>query len=101
MTRFVQYPFDKTKMAEVREWVNGSDLKKVVRGQPGVKDVEFSFCPGEGWLAARYIFNDLDDMVTFLGSSGMEDAKKILATAPHQDSSRSMHEFKGFYLNEV
>jgi len=56
MCRFVQYPFDKTKMAEVREWVNGSDLKNVVRGQPGVKDVEFSFCPGEGWLAARYIF---------------------------------------------
>lgn len=88
-------------MAEVREWVNSSDLKSVVRSQPGVKDVEFSFCPGEGWLAARYIFNDLDDMVAFLGSPGLEDAKKILATAPHQDPSRAPHEFKGFYLNEV
>merc|ERR1719424_361533 len=63
MTRFVQYPFDKTKMTEVRAWVNESDMPASVRAETGVKDVEFSFCPGEGWLAARYIFNDLDDMV--------------------------------------
>ena len=98
---FVQYPFDKTKMAEVREWVNASDLKNVLRSGPGVSSVEVSFCPGEGWLAARYIFDDLDDMVGFLGSPMLEDAKKILATAPHQDPSRAPHEFKGFYLQEV
>lgn len=54
MTRFIQYPFDKTKMTEVREWANGVGLKDV-RAVKGVKDVELSFCPGEGWLAARYI----------------------------------------------
>ena len=62
MTRFVQYPFDKSKMAEVRDWVNGEKWPAEMRAAPGVKDVELSFCPGEGWLAARYIFNDLDDM---------------------------------------
>ena len=97
----MQYPFDKTKMAEVREWVNTSDLKNVIRSAPGVSSVEISFCPGEGWLAARYIFDDLDDMVGFLGSPMLEDAKKILAAAPHQDPSRAPHEFKGFYLKEV
>ena len=40
-------------------------------------------------------------MVSFLGSPALDEAKKILATAPHQDSSRAMHEFKGFYLKEV
>ena len=54
MTRFIQYPFDKTKMAEVREWANGVGLADL-RAVKGVKDVELSFCPGEGWLAARYI----------------------------------------------
>ena len=101
MTRFVQYPFDKTKMAEVREWVNGSDLPAKLRGPNGVKNVEFSFCPGEGWLAARYIFDDLEDMKSFLGSSALEDAKGVIGGAPHYDSSRSPHEFKGFFLPEV
>ena len=55
MTRFIQYPFDKTKMAEVTEWVNSTTIAKDIRSAPGVKDVEVSFCPGEGWLAARYI----------------------------------------------
>jgi len=54
MTRFIQYPFDKTKMAEVREWAKGVGLKDL-RAVKGVKNVELSFCPGEGWLAARYI----------------------------------------------
>merc|ERR1719491_1784645 len=67
MTRFVQYPFDKTKMAEVRAWVNETDLAGQMRAIDGVKDVEISFCPGEGWLAGRYIFNDLPDMVAVLG----------------------------------
>ena len=102
MTRFIQYPFDKTKMAEVRAWTNEIDLPEKLRAAPGVKNVEFSFCPGEGWLAARYIFNDLDDMVAFLSdSAAMTDAKKVLATAPHYDSSRQPHEFKGFFLEEV
>ena len=72
MTRFVEYPFNKEKMAEasvldgalapkrdnlyglfllqVREWLNGSDLPATLRGQPGVKDVEFSFCPGRSMV---------------------------------------------------
>ena len=62
MTRFIQYPFDKTKMAEVRAWVNEEKSIKDLRTISGVKDFEISFCPGEGWLAARYIFNDLEDM---------------------------------------
>ena len=101
MTRFIQYPFDKTKMAEVTEWWAGTGNSAIIRSKPGIKDVEVSFCPGEGWLAARYIFDDLDDMVGFLGSPMLEDAKKILAAAPHQDPSRAPHEFKGFYLKEV
>ena len=44
MTRFVQYPFDKTKMEEVRAWANESDLPGKLRAQKGIKDVEFSFC---------------------------------------------------------
>ena len=60
MTRFVQYPMDKTKMEEVRAWVNESDLPGEIRATKGVSDVQFSFCPGEGWLAARYIFDDLE-----------------------------------------
>jgi len=101
MTRFIQYPFDKTKMVEVREWVNSSDITPTMRAIPGVKDVEVSFCPGEGWLAARYIFNDLDDLIAFGETDGFKKAKEILATAPHQDSSREPHEFKGFYLPEA
>jgi hypothetical protein len=101
MTRFVQYPFDKTKMAEVTEWFEGTGIGPTMRSKPGIKDIEVSFCPGEGWLAARYIFNDLDDMVAFLGSMDTDPdlikAKEMLAAAPHYDSSRSPHEFKGFF----
>lgn len=101
MTRFVQYPFDKTKMEEVRAWVNSTDVPAKLRASPGVKDVEFSFCPGEGWLAARYIFNDLDDMVAFLGAESLSKAKEVVSSAPHYDASRQPHEFKGFFLPEV
>ena len=55
-------------MAEVTEWFDKSGIAKTVRSKPGVKDLEVSFCPGQGWLAARYIFHDLEDMKTFLGS---------------------------------
>lgn len=55
MTRFVQYPFDKSKMVETRAWVNENDITDKIRAYPGVNNVEFSFCPGEGWLAARYV----------------------------------------------
>ena len=62
----------------------------------------FAAGPGEGWLAARYIFNDLDDMVTFLGNTEfIEEGKKVVGANPHYDSSRSPHEFKGFFLPEV
>merc|ERR1719491_5551 len=101
MTRFVQYPFDKTKMAEVRAWVNETDLAGQMRAIDGVKDVEISFCPGEGWLAGRYIFNDLPDMVAFLGNPKL--AEVSAATKNHQfyDKTREVQEFKGFYLSEV
>ena len=36
-------------MEEVRAWVNEIDLPAKIRSQPGVKDVEFSFCE---WLVA-------------------------------------------------
>mmetsp|Transcript_23362 Transcript_23362/g.59004 ORF Transcript_23362/g.59004 Transcript_23362/m.59004 type:complete len:126 (+) Transcript_23362:115-492(+) len=102
MTRFVQYPFDKTKMAEVREWVNSSGLIGKIRSQPGVKDVEVSFCPGEGWLAARYIFNDLEDLKTFLGNTEfLEAGKAEVTSSPHYDATREPREFKGFFLPEV
>ena len=102
MTRFIQYPFDKSKMNEVRAWINASGLPAKLRKQPGVNNVEISFCPGEGWLAARYIFDDLQDMKNFLGNSKvLEAAKKQIENAPHYDSSRQPHEFKGFFLEEV
>ena len=36
MTRFVQYPFDKTKMTEVTEWFNGTGIAATIvqRGAP-------------------------------------------------------------------
>ena len=102
MTRFIQYPFDKTKMAEVTEWAKGTGMADKLRALPGVKDIEFSFCPGEGWFAARYIFNDLDDMVTFLGDdSKLAEAKAAIMAAPHYDNSREPHEFKGFFKAEI
>ena len=88
-------------MTEVTEWFDGTGIAGKIRAKPGVKDLEVSFCPGEGWLAARYIFNDLDDMVSYLGSMDTDpdliEAKKLLASAPHYDASRSPHEFKGFF----
>ena len=77
-SRFVQYPFDKTKMAEVREWIGTTGLVNSPRKESGIKDVETSFCPGEGWLAVRYIFNDLEDMKSYLGSPALENAKKVV-----------------------
>ena len=35
------------------------------------------------------------------GTDALEKAKKDVSTAPHYDSSREVHEFKGFYLKEV
>merc|ERR1712094_165455 len=98
MTRFIQYPFDKTKMAEVRQWVNDNEasLAQPLRATSGVQNVEFSFCPGQGWLAARYIFTDLQHMKDFPESAGFNAAKKTVLATPHYDSSREPVEFKGF-----
>ena len=87
--------------SQVRAWTNESGIGAVLRDIPGVKDVEISFCPGEGWLAARYIFNDLDDLIAFGDQPGYAKAIEVLKTAPHQDSSRGPHEFKGFFLPEA
>jgi len=101
MTRFIQYPFDKTKMEEVRAWTKSSGIAEKIRSIDGVKNVEVSFCPGQGWLAARYIFNDLEDLKKFADQPGTAEAKKMVLAAPHYDSSREPHEFKGFFLPEV
>merc|ERR1712187_134239 len=82
MTRFIQYPFDKTKMEEVRAWANSSGIAKKARSIDGVKDVEISFCPGQGWLAARYIFNDLEDLKKFGDQPGFAEAKKRSVGSP-------------------
>ena len=47
---------DKTKMAEVKEWLaDRKDMVAATRNAGGITNIEFSFCPGEGWLAARYV----------------------------------------------
>ena len=87
--------------AQVRSWLNDSDTPAAIRATPGVQDVQFSFCPGEGWLAARYIFDDLDGLRAFPDSAAFAQAKDEVTTHPHYDSSRQPHEFKGFFLPEV
>ena len=135
MTRFDQYPFDKTKMDEVRTcfdraagfpgltssqlphrkrvtralvrwrqvraWVNESDIPETLRATPGVQDVQFSFCPGEGWLAARYIFDDLDDLRASFEAEAFTSAEAKVTAHPLYDASREPHIFKGFFLPEV
>jgi len=104
MTRFIQYPFDKTKMEEVTAWsleAKSTTMVAAVRATPGVSNVEVSFCPGEGWLAMRYIFDDLDDMKSFGDTDAFVKAKEHMMENPHYDSSREPHEFKGFFLKDV
>jgi len=102
MTRFIQYPMDKTKMAEVKEWLaDRKDMVAATRNAGGITNIEFSFCPGEGWLAARYIFDDLDDMIAFPDTEAFAAAKADLAKCEFYDASRAPHEFKGFFLPEV
>ena len=96
-----RYPFDKTKMEEVRAWVNESDFPAAVRATPGVKDLEISFCPGQGWLATRFIFDDLDDLRAFPDSAANAQVTEAVTSAEHYDSSREPHEFKGFFLPEA
>merc|ERR1711998_200972 len=88
MTRFIQYPFDKTKMAEVRQWVNDEPIATTLRSIPGVQNVEISFCPGQGWLAARYIFTDLEHLKAFGTTPQFETAKQMVLDNPHYDASR-------------
>merc|ERR1719193_2347158 len=103
MTRFIQYPFDKTKMVEVRAFLNENKAFKAVRNVPGVKSLEFSFCPGQGWVAARFIYEDLEDMKKYLNQDFPEfqAAATALKANEHYDNSREIHEFKGFYLEEM
>merc|ERR1712216_463183 len=97
-----QYPFDKTKLAEVRQWLNEeSSIIQSLRSITGVQNVEVSFCPGQGWLAARYIFTDLEHLKNFGDSEAWQAAKDAVASNPHYDSSREPVEFKGFYLHEL
>ena len=49
---------------QVTAWAKGHEHLETLRSIDGIKDIEVSFCPGEGWLAARYIFNDLDGEFT-------------------------------------
>jgi len=61
----------------------------------------YSFCPGEGWLAARYIFNDLEDMIAFPESAAETKTQEAVTSHAHYDASRQPHEFKGFFLPEA
>ena len=67
--------------------------------------MRLNFCGGrlswKGWLAARYTFADLDDMVAFPESDAYKQAKEAVLANPHYDASREPHEFKGFFLPEV
>ena len=101
MTRFVQYPFDKTKMEEMRAWTHENKITEQLRAIPGVKDLEMSFCPGEGWWAARYIFNDLEDLKAFSSHATVQKLAEKVKNHPHYDSTREVREFKGFYLSDV
>jgi hypothetical protein len=90
-------------MDETRAWAKEHDLAGKIRSIDGVKDLELSFCPGEGWLAARYIFTDLDDMKSFLGDDNatMAELKVVLAGYEHYDTTRDPQEFKGFFCEEL
>ena len=58
-------------------------------------------CAPPGWLAARYIYDDLEDMKAFIGEDLAAGVKEKLLANPHYDASRDPQEFKGFYLEEV
>lgn len=103
MTRFIKYPMDKTKMDEVRTWMDEPTQAKALQGiraEPGVQSVEVSFCPGEGWLASRMIFTDLPHMVSYLEGNHLEVVKDLVTGSEFYDDSRSPEEFKGFFLWE-
>ena len=103
MTRFVQYPFDKTKMEEVTAWSQGcsNTTLAAIRAVPGVSNVEVSFCPGEGWLALRYLFDDLEDLQAFPTTEAFEQAQANMKAQSHYDHTREPQEFKGFFLKDV
>ena len=103
MTRFVQYPFDKTKMEEVTAWSQGcsNTTLAAIRAVPGVSNVEVSFCPGEGWLALRYLFDDLEDLQAFPTTEAFEQAQANMMAQSHYDHTREPQEFKGFFLKDV
>mmetsp|Transcript_28735 Transcript_28735/g.32205 ORF Transcript_28735/g.32205 Transcript_28735/m.32205 type:complete len:136 (-) Transcript_28735:175-582(-) len=103
MTRFIQYPFDKTKMDEVTAWALETKITTLgaIRDTPGISNVEVSFCPGEGWLAMRYIFDDLEDLKSFPDTDASAKAKEHMMENPHYDRTREPHEFKGFFLKDV
>merc|ERR1740117_1221815 len=95
-----EYPSCK-KMDEVTGWLKDSDLPATIRGQPGVSDVEVSFCPGLRYLGVRYIFADLEDMKNFLGSDKFGELAETVSAHEHFDASREPLEFKGFFLKGV
>ena len=103
MTRFVQYPFDKTKMEEVTAWSQGcsNTTLAAIRAVPGVSNVEVSFCPGEGWLALRYLFDDLEDLQAFPTTEAFKQAQANMKEHSHYDHTREPQEFKGFFLKDV
>ena len=103
MTRFVQYPFDKTKMEEVTAWSHATLNSSLVaiRAVPGVSNVEVSFCPGEGWLAMRYIISSIEDMKAFPSKDIFEQARANMMENIHYDHTRKPREFRGFFLKGV
>ena len=65
----------------------GVGIADKIRSAKGVRDVEISFCPGEGWVGARYISDDLDDMVDDMvaspDSAEYKEGLEIFATYTH------------------
>merc|ERR1719499_2789950 len=88
MTRFVQYPFDKTKMEEVSAWMKSDAAIQGLGKIKGVTSFQLSFCPGEGWLGAHYLFDDLDSLLTFKDDPNYKPALDAVLAHPLYDSSR-------------
>lgn len=55
---------------------------------------------GEGWLALRYIFDDLEDMQAFPSKEAFDRQANMMGNS-HYDHTRKQRKFKGFFLKDV
>ena len=44
-------------------WADEQGIAAQARDGSGVDNVEVNFCPGQGWLALRFKFGDLDSLI--------------------------------------